>query len=63
MEEECREDNEDNWKKLLMRVQDYAIRCRLEANYAKNKGDPMDITAVNDNWGNQGEWNEAWGNE
>ena len=45
-EEECRADTEDNWRKLLGKVQDYATRRRLEANYAKTKGDPMDITEV-----------------
>ena len=46
-----------------MSVQDYATRRRLEANHAKNKSDPMDIIAVNDNSGHQGEWSEAWGND
>jgi len=62
-EEELKEDNEDNWKKLLGKVQDYATRRRHEANYAKTKGDPMDITEVNDNWGNQDEsYYDEWGN-
>ena len=38
-EEECREDNDATWKKFKMKVQDYSTRRRLEANYAKNKGD------------------------
>jgi len=63
-EEELRDDTEDNWKRLLGKVQDYATRRRLEANYAKTKGDPMDITEVIDNWDNQegyyGEWGDAW---
>ena len=46
-----------------MKVQDYATRRRLEANYAKNKGDPMDITAVNDGWSNQDEGGDEWGNQ
>jgi len=62
-EEEGRDDTEDKWKKLLMKVQGYATRRRLEANYAKNKGDPMHITAANDNSGSQGEWSDDWGNE
>ena len=37
-------------KKLLGKVQDYATRRRLEANYSKNKGDPMDVNAMSDNW-------------
>ena len=36
-EEEHRDDTEDNWKKLLVKVHDYATRRRLEANYTKNK--------------------------
>ena len=36
-------------------------RRRLEANYARNKGDPMDITEVNDGWGNQDEYYDEWG--
>jgi D-3-phosphoglycerate dehydrogenase len=63
-EEELRDDTEDNWKKLLGKVQDYATRRRLEANYAKTKGDPMDITEINDHWGNHeecyGEWDYSW---
>ena len=55
-EEELKDDNEDNWKKLLGKVQDDATRRRLEANYARNKGDPMDITEVNDGWGTQDEY-------
>jgi len=63
-EEELKDDNEDNWKKLLGKVQDYATRRRLDANYAKTNGDPLDITEVNDNWGNQDEWGyEEWGNQ
>ena len=57
-EEECREDTDDTWKDLLMKVQGYASRRRLEANYAKNKGDPMELTEVNDNWGTQEKWSE-----
>ena len=49
-EEELKDDNEDNWKKLLGKVQDYATRRRLEANYARNKGYPMYITEVNYGW-------------
>jgi len=59
-EEGWREDNDDKWKKLLLKVQDYAACRRLEANYAKNQGDPMDITAVNDYCGNQEEWGDEW---
>ena len=55
--------NEDKWRKLLGKAQDYATRRRLEANYVKNKGDPMDITEVNDDWGNQGEHYDEWGNK
>ena len=62
-EEECREDTDDNWKKLLGKVQDYATRRRLEAKYAKNKGDPMDITEVNDGWGNQDGWGDERGSQ
>ena len=63
-EEECRGDNEDNWKKLLGKVQDYATRRRLEANYSKNKGDPMDVNEVNDNWGEEADyWGEWHGGE
>ena len=40
---------------MLGKVQDYATRRRLEANYAKAKGDPMDITEVNDKRGNHEE--------
>ena len=50
-EEGCREDKDDTWNKLLMKVQDYATRRRLEVNYAKNKGDPMGITAVDQGGG------------
>ena len=50
-------------KNLLMKVQGYATRRRLEANIAKNKGDPMNITAVNDGWGTQDEWNDEWENQ
>ena len=45
------------------KVQDYATRWRLETNYADNKGDPMDIAAVNKSWDNQGDWSEEWGND
>ena len=59
-EEEYRDDADDNSKKLLSKVQDYATRRRLEANYTKNKVDPMDITEVGNAWGNYDEWNEEW---
>ena len=61
-EEELKDDNEDNWKKLLGKVQDYANRRRLEANFAKTKGDPMDITEVNDYWDNYEEYCGEWAN-
>ena len=35
--EESREDTDDTWKKLLMKVQDYATPRRLQANCAKKK--------------------------
>ena len=61
-EEEYRHDTEDNWKKLLGKVQDYATRRRLEANYARTKGDPMDITEIQGNWDHQAEWfGDEWG--
>ena len=50
--QECREDIDDNWKELLGKVQDYATRRRLEANYAKSKGDPIEIAKLNVGWGN-----------
>ena len=48
-----------------MKVQDYATRRLLESNYAKNRGDPMGIMAVNNGWGNHehcdGDWSPDLG--
>ena len=48
---------------MLGKVQDYATRRILEANYVKNKGDPMDIIEVNDGWGNYDECYDEWENQ
>ena len=56
-EEEYRDDIEDNWKKLLVKVHDYATRRRLEANYTKHRGEPMDVNEM-DNYGHNEE--EQW---
>ena len=61
-EEEYKEDSDDNWNTLLMRVQDYATKRRLESNLMKGNGDPMDIAKVNQEWGDDpGEWDDWWG--
>jgi len=58
-EEEYRDDNEDTWKKLLVKVHDYATRRRLEANYSKNKGEPMDVNEMgNYPYEEEGQWEE-----
>ena len=59
-EEECRDDNEDNFKKLLGKVQDYATRRRLEANYSKNKGEPMDVNEMDNQWNDDAEYWDEW---
>ena len=50
-EEEYKEGSYDNRKRLLLRVQDYVTKRRLEANLTKGKGEPMDITEMNQGCG------------
>jgi len=56
-EEEFKGDNEDDWKILLVKVQDYATRKRLEANHLKGKNDPMDVNHLG-----SGNNDTEWGN-
>ena len=49
--------NDDMFKDLLNKVREYAARRRLEANFKKQKGDPMDVGEINQH---ENQLNDEW---